>query len=366
MGFPDCDPQAKPDAVSRFWSFTRIKTDGEEPIGAERFQVGGSVNETVNFGDLVLFPPLAGPSAKGEVFSNEGGATYWVSAQAPSAVLGPGVTIGNRTELTQYQHFKKTDAKATLTVVVTKAFMEAIDENGGAPTALECPWHQPGGNFFNCRHVMWSWVDFHLEAFSFATNTTFLQTSGFAELAGFGGDFRYDAYTKTGSTRRFWGSNDFGFEPDVEGDGGGHAVAYLAAPITIEIPLSTIQVGDTFSVMAALKPWPRTIANEVVSVGVPPGPARRERPAMGVLRSRAGGTPATKPTPSIPSPRPRVRVARTFRPACSLSSRPPSPRPELAGDGDGGDHPLRWSKGAVSALLTPPMARHWRGRTTCR
>jgi len=43
---------------------------------------------------MVLFPPLAGPKAKAEVFSSNTGATYWVSAQAPSAALGTGAAIG--------------------------------------------------------------------------------------------------------------------------------------------------------------------------------------------------------------------------------------------------------------------------------
>ncbi len=167
-------------------------------------------------------------------------------------VLGPGVQIGSGAQLTQYQFFVKTDPNASLTVVVTQAFLEAIDENGGFPTALECPWHRPGSNFsVDCRHVMWAWVNFHLEAVSFRTNSTLLRTGGFAEVSGFRGDFRYDAYTEGGSTRSFWKFDDFAFNPDFDETGGGHATLELAHEIAIEIPLTAVEVGETFSVVAA-------------------------------------------------------------------------------------------------------------------
>src|SRR4029079_5667293 len=87
-----------------------------------------------------------GPNARAQVFSNETGRTYWVLAQAPSAVLSPGVPIGDSAELRQYQYFRKTSADATLQLVVSDAFLEAIDANGGLPTSLECPSGGPPTN----------------------------------------------------------------------------------------------------------------------------------------------------------------------------------------------------------------------------
>ena len=140
----------------------------------------------------------------------------------------------------------------------------------------------------------------------------------------------------------------------MEGDGGGHAVAYLAAPITIEIPLSTIQVGDTFSVMAALKAVaPNHRQRESYLSAYLRDPKARTA-CNGRTRSRAGGD-ARDEADALDSPRrgrvsewpgPSGRPAR-FRESATFDE------PELAGDGatvvitrSGG------SKGAVSALLT--------------
>ena len=103
--FASCpnDPPPKPklDLLVRFSSFTKLfdGAAGEQPVGDERVQVGGVVNETLDFGGLVFIPPGEGPNAQAEVFSNDTGDTYWVSAQAPSAVLGQGAPVGNSAQL---------------------------------------------------------------------------------------------------------------------------------------------------------------------------------------------------------------------------------------------------------------------------
>jgi hypothetical protein len=92
------------DTMVRWWSFHKFVDGaaGEEPVGDERVQIGGVVDDKSDFGQMVLFPQLAGPNAKAEVFSNDTGRTYWVSAQAPSASLGHGAAIGDSVELLQY------------------------------------------------------------------------------------------------------------------------------------------------------------------------------------------------------------------------------------------------------------------------
>ena len=65
--FASCpnDPPPKPklDLLVRFSSFTKLfdGAAGEQPVGDERVQVGGVVNETLDFGGLVFIPPGEGP-----------------------------------------------------------------------------------------------------------------------------------------------------------------------------------------------------------------------------------------------------------------------------------------------------------------
>jgi uncharacterized delta-60 repeat protein len=253
--FPNCPHKPALETMVRWWSFHKLVVGavGEERLGDERVQVGGVVNETIDFGGLVLVPPGEGPTAKAEVFSNQTGKTYWVSAQAPSAVLAPGNAIGNSAELLQYQVFRKKDADASLQVVVTEAFLEGVDGNPGLPTELECPWRQAGADYSACRRTMWGWVAFQVTAFSLFDQRDLLRTGGFAEITGWRGAWDYDAYTDHDATTPFWSRSSFDLDPDVDDDGGGHAGLRLASPIAIDVPLSSVRVGDMFYLEVSAK-----------------------------------------------------------------------------------------------------------------
>src|SRR5262245_23014070 len=88
------------DLIVRRWWFTQFPDGavGEVNVGDDRVQVGGVATEKHEFGSLVLQPPGVDPHAFGEVYSNETGATYWVSAQAPTSSEG---LIGDSANLLQ-------------------------------------------------------------------------------------------------------------------------------------------------------------------------------------------------------------------------------------------------------------------------
>jgi uncharacterized delta-60 repeat protein len=234
----------------RRWSFHRSVLGGtsEQPIGADRLQLGGSVNETVTFGPTALHPPGTSDDALGQVFSNETGETYWVLAQGPSATLNPGVTIGTSTELTQFQLFRKADSNATLRLVVSDAFLQTIDGNGGIPDDRECPWGPVGSSpLVFCKRVLWSWIDFDVAAAS--EQKLLLRTGGFAELFGWTATWDRDVYTSSAATVPFWGPDQFEFLDAV----GQEAQAFLKAPIVINVPLDSVPVGGLVSLMATVK-----------------------------------------------------------------------------------------------------------------
>ncbi|HEY7056794.1 MAG TPA: Calx-beta domain-containing protein [Vicinamibacterales bacterium] len=252
-----CDPPLPNptlDLIVRRWSFSKVTLDSarEEQAGDERVQVGGSVAETIDFGPLVLHPPAGDPRATAEVFSNDTGRTYWVGAVAPSAVVPSGDPIGNAAVLTQIQYFTKTDPNARLELIVSRTSFEAIDSNPGEPTATECPWHRTGG-FGDCLKIMSAFASFSVTAFSFADQTILVHTGGRAVLDGFRGRWDFNAYTDAGSTRPFWSRSSFALDRDVDEDGGGHASAQLLGSIAVDVPLSSVPVGETFFVDVTVK-----------------------------------------------------------------------------------------------------------------
>ena len=357
MGVEKCaPPPAELDSIVRIWSFHRFPDGavGEVPVGPERTQIGGTVNETVEFGSLVLKPPGHDARARGEVFSDAAGRTYGVSAQAPFSDSQSGGTIGSSSELLQFQLFRKTAPDAALRVIVTSAFLEAIDGNPGFPTARECRWHKDGASFNDCARVMWSVATFHVNAFDFFDQETLVSTGGRVELTGWRGFFGFDAQTEAGAGRRFWDRESFNFDPDVEKLGGGHAIVSLLAPIRVDVPLSDVRVGDIFAVDVSLKASTLNLR-------------QRESYLSAFLRDPSAGsglewafsgvepveTPPTPPT--APPPEAAPVCAGAPDPAAGLLAFESATfvAPELPGDGatvivtrTGGSH------GAVSALLT--------------
>jgi uncharacterized delta-60 repeat protein len=232
--------------------------------------------------------------------------------------------------------------------------MEAIDENGGFPTSPECPWHIKGTTFASCRSIMRASVSFHLTAFSFFDQKAFLQTGGFAEMTGFNGVWERNAYTNADATVPFWNRGKFELDPDVDGDGGGHGWAFLKSPIRINVPLSSVQVGDMFylSVSAIAKTFNRRQRESYLSAYFK-DPLQSSGLGFKFSGLELVETPAEKP--AIVAPMPAPVCATGVDPAAGklhFNARAYA-APELPGDGativvtrSGG------SRGAVSAAFT--------------
>lgn len=357
--FGDCgsseDPQEPMlDLVVRRWWFTQYPHGavGEENLGADRVQIGGVAKETHVFGGLIFHPPGVGPDAVADVYSNESGKTYWVSSQAPSSSEG---LIGDSANLLQVQYFKKTTADAKLTVTVSKTFLEAIDGNPGFPTAAECRWHKPNASYDDCGRVMWGHVTARIEAFDFFAEEVLFRSGGYAEITGWRGFFGYDAKTYGDSLTPFWDRSSFDFDPDVEELDGGHAIAALHAPLTYDIPLSSVRIGDTFYVSANVRASTLNLRQRETYLA---SFFRDPQSADGVAWAYSGVEPIATPTDA---PAPTASVAAS---PCASGTADPAAgtvafeaatfaAPELPGAGatvvvtrSGG------GRGAVSALVT--------------
>jgi hypothetical protein len=275
------------ETMVRWWAFRQILSGAsrDEPLGPEQQQVGGTVDDRRLLGSLALHPPGVDQDAWGEVFADETGGTYWVSTQAPSP-MGTGGAIGGSSELLQYQYFRKTDSDAELRLVVSRVFVEAIDGNPGFPTATECHWHQPGASYVDCGRVMWGRVNFRVTAFDFFDDAPFLQTGGFAEITGWRGFFAYNAQTDHDATVPFWDRSRFFFDPDYDDEGGGRAQLVLDAPIAIEVPLSSVGIGDLFYVAVNARAFTLNLRQRESYLSAYFRPGAVERP--GALLQRPG------------------------------------------------------------------------------
>lgn len=238
-------PPLQRGVVERSWIFEEFHADGLEPTvveqedGLPNSQTGGVASDEHDFGQL----PLAvngDDRATGAVYSSEQGTTYWVLAQGPQgSIQTPASRIGNRVTLIQKQGFRKNSADARLKLHVTRVFVEAIDANGTEILYPECPWT------LDCGLVISGSVVFDVRAYHYAT---FFSGRSRVELSGYQGHWVGRNQSLIDGRERLWGIDDFVIDGDVGGNGSKqHAKWALREPITIDIDLSRVQVGESFT-----------------------------------------------------------------------------------------------------------------------
>src|SRR5262249_21778312 len=182
------------------------------------------------------------------------------------------------------------------------------------------------------------------------------RSGGYAEVTGWRGFFEYDAQTSGDSLTFFWNRSSFVFDPDIEGLGGNsHAIAALNTPLTYDIPLSNVRVGDTFYVSANVRASTLNLRQRESYLSAF---FRDPQTSEGVAWAYSGVEPIATPTDAP------VATTSVAAPPCAGGAADPAAgtlafeaadfaAPELPGGGatvvvtrSGG------SKGAVSALLT--------------
>jgi len=340
----------------RWWSYAVIRSNGltEEPLGTEGFQLGGALNDSKNLGGLALHPEGKPDVATLEVSSSENGRTYSVTAVAPSAGIRGDRLIGDAVHLIQVQYFRKLTTDASLKLVVSKVFLEAIDGDASLPTSEDCPWQFAVMDWNSCGHVMWTWVDFDVSAVALAEDRELLRTGGFADLYGWRSNWRGSAYTHHSSTAPFWNRDSFGIDFDYDEDGGGHALGQLDPSITIEVPLESLATGELFSISIDVKAEAiNHRQHETYLAAYFRDPASGDGLGMEYQGIAPVETPAVKPVAPDPAPAPACPGAPDPAAGVLEFAAPTFSEPEIVGDGatvvvrrTGG------SRGAVSALLT--------------
>ena len=253
---PQQPPGVEPGTVFRRWTIDRLTADPafDERLVSDR-QTGGIVDVVQPLGNLIIMPAGVTPPAVAEVYSNETGETFWVSAQAPVAsgpLLAPDSAIGSAVYLGQVLRFRKTAEDAALRFVISAAKLEALDGNGVAPSFDECPWARGALLEFavDCAELMMSEIDVTYYGYDDPTRLdpveAFYYASSTVRLFGWGSEWYADAHTSAVSVEALFGDSNF----DVERSGGvdWQPVVRLNGPITVEIPLDSISMGEEFEV----------------------------------------------------------------------------------------------------------------------
>jgi uncharacterized delta-60 repeat protein len=252
------DPGDSPGVPSAFRAWTIVKLANDDAMNSladDNQQIGGVVDVVREIGTTVFTPdPDDDGIATVEVFSNETGETFWVSGQAPSpwGLASPDSTIGTRISFFSSWRFRKDTPDATFRLVITKVTVEVIDDNGIAPTPDQCRWSlysDPNASVRNCFDMMRAAVLAHYWAYPDTLSLyPFFYASGGPDVVGFRNMFQFGLSVDPRLERRFFDLPDFAGVKEP-----GHMRMSLVAPVTVDVPLDTIPVGEVFETGVTLR-----------------------------------------------------------------------------------------------------------------
>lgn len=214
--------------------FEKIVAFGPKPLDKEL----GTFTTTIPLDDM----------ANGIVFGSPNGVTYGVIAEAPFGKLGginqPGdpEATGSSALLDQRQSFIKRAANASLHFTLSSAEICAYDFNLFPPTF----------GMDDESTLVRALLFFNVQAWPTLTQTYFFRTSGSAGLSGTRNGWRRFIQTHSGNTQETWDNDSFNFETkDIADPGlgtGTQACLKLAGSLSYEVDLSSIAVGEEFTV----------------------------------------------------------------------------------------------------------------------
>jgi uncharacterized delta-60 repeat protein len=313
--------------------------------------MNGVLFDQVEYGPMVLYPVGWDSIARGEVFSDATGHTYWLSTQTPKAEPGDTLAVlGTETVLQQHHRFRKTEPDASLEFVISGLTLEAMDGNANLPTFGECPWLAPEdrNDPQACETVMLAMVDFSLEAlgptegdgphcYFVLYDECFFFTAGQAELRGWRGAWDYDVSAPGNAMEPAWKKGDLRFDPNVGGSAG-HATLTLDGQLVIDVPLDRVPLDSLFSVSVEVAVSAHNVRQREAYVG-----AYFRDPA----RETGLDFDYTGLVPESVSYREPARVSPSVEPICSAGAGAPGVV-QFATTDFGGAEPHRWGRVVVT------------------
>ena len=246
----------------RVWSFREFRGDALEEVELDSgTQFGGELEEIYDFGGAFFDPEMlledgtvaaSDNIASGFIYSSPSGVTYYVEAQAPlgNAAI-PEDPIGSEARLVQYQTYTKNSADATYRFTLSSAFIEVYDGNGSLHRA--CPdTHDLIG--LACDLIKGT-IYLDVKAYKDADvpgvpKVIFYRVAGGALLNGSAGAWLAHAWPANSSRAPLWNSQDFSIDHEpFRGGPDGHLLMELINPRTYHVNLSSVDVGESFTVL---------------------------------------------------------------------------------------------------------------------
>jgi uncharacterized delta-60 repeat protein len=224
----------------RFWQFSDVERGGPV-VAASGSQQGGRLDQRHDFGPAAIdFVEPADGVATGEIFSSANGQRFEVVAESPSH--GNELpNMGGISQLEYLQSFEKRSGEASMRLNLSEAVVKAIDRNGPALSAAECPVGR------ECPAISGS-VRFMARAYAESAGGDFFRTEGVAFIHGYEGHWTIEAATLPSAQVPLWENAQFDIDADADDDlTGRHAEAFLAEPVSLDVDLSSLAVGELFA-----------------------------------------------------------------------------------------------------------------------
>jgi uncharacterized delta-60 repeat protein len=199
---------------------------------------GGVVDDLRMVGGLLVRPQDQPDGARLHVFSSDTGGTYWVSAQVPAGdPTDPTRIDGTQSDLHQRQYFIKNDRNATLRFTLSQSLLELIDASPDSqePRAPICEGQ------LDCRTLQ-AVVSLVARAQNYDKGIDVADAWAVAKLDGYQQHWSTVAFGSDASDEEW--AERFEFNGDVDGPPGSHARFRLKRPVTFEIPLTDVDVGE--------------------------------------------------------------------------------------------------------------------------
>ena len=306
-----------PDNAVHVWSFLLLLGDElEEGPPNEGAQVGGDIWEIVEFGPAVFDAPMLDvdgsliPSdniANGLIGAKADEGSLALAAEAPLGNVGlEDDPIGSKSRLVQYQTYVKNAPNATYSLQLSTAMLQATD--GNQVLQRPCPPHHDLEGI--ACDLIKAEMTLDVKAFTPGPGpmTIFFRTAGGAEVNGSGGAWLTSAWSEGFSRTPLWDTEDFDFlSADFHGPEGIINMSLERPPIH-SIDLSSIGVGETFTVQIVALTHTYNRADGVVS-----GRGAEFETASGAYlwnqRTLIGTTISTSNLTPIDTPQPLVDPA---------------------------------------------------------
>ena len=225
----------------RSWQFSDVQRGLGTVVADQGSQQGGRLDLRHDFGPaLIDFVEPADGIATGEIFSSANGQRFEVVAESPSHG-NEGRNMGGISQLTYLQSFEKRRDEATLQLNLSEAVVKAIDRNGPALQPGECPVGR------ECPAII-GIVRLTARAYPESGGADFFRTEGVAFIHGHEGHWTIVAATLPSALVPLWEDEQFDIDEDADDDlTGQHAEAFLKEPVSLDVDLSSLAVGETFA-----------------------------------------------------------------------------------------------------------------------